>query len=1504
MLKVTALGSNTQSASGAASGVADYLLGKADDAERAAAQLLSPVSGTTQQGRYYADSIEGPGHWLGHGAARLSLRGVVEREAFERVLEGRDPATGARLLSARGSAGRTALKVGAHTRIGASGEVLYGMEDAASALGLRPEDISALIDAGRTAAGRVGGNEYLDAVEVDGDAYVTDAELVRWESAQRELATAERVRADGRPDDTMNLEDAARRIGVTPEYLRRVATWTVEHRAEIDEALEQGGLPQRQWLDTVAGAEPAPEPFKPPFELDGPAFTAAEAARHLGLAHSRNVYPLIHAGAVPATAVAIERRDGTTGTRWMVGRADLAAAMAERHGPAQQRNGGSKRRFVTREALAQFLERRKPPAVRVGFDLTFTVQKSVSVLGLLTDGDHQDTVVEAFDAANAVAIDWLEHNAAYTRRNGQRIPTEGLVVGSFLHGTSRAMDPFLHRHNVVANAAIDRNGHQKTLDGTALYRQAHAADAIATAELRYRLSKELGVEWVRSPPSTWEVDGIGEAVIAEFSTRRHEITEALAELSDAPDARQRDLAAVRSRSDKTPATRDELIEGWRRRAARHGLDAAGLEACLGRTVRLHDRLDDTTQADLWAWLEGDQGVTAEHSTFTRRDVIIAIADYPGRDGRGVLMPAGEIVRQADTWLASAEVATVVAEGTARRTDRITRADGRTMRTNHGDVTYTTVSALQRQQELLALANAPAEGRGQVPTATLDAALAAAPTLTNEQAEMVRAFTRSGRPVQAGVGLAGAGKTFTMRVAAHAWADAGYRVLGACLAGQAAQVLTAETGIEAETIAMLLTRWRTTGENPCDTRTVLIIDEAATVDDRSFLALLTMADQAGATVRCIGDPYQHESVAAGGAFRVMCEAPDTPALTVTRRITHDGDRAAGELLREGRPREALAVLADHGHLFESRTEADAYRLALALWWQDRNDGITAPLVERTNSVREQLNRGARLLRQRAGEVATDREIVAANGRAFSIGDEVVARVADRSLHGERRSDYVANGSPGVVVDIDSDRREIVVDFAERGIHRLGPSFYDPNPRGPDRTVTAGLDLRYAITSHGVQGATFERIVSVLRSGATLAEAYVNITRGRDANRVVAVARTEDPDHESFLPTIDDDRTARDQIAGSIDRDEPDEMALSIDPIAAQVAALRASYTLPELQAQLDQHDDPPAALHRAVNELRAAVGRTAIANPDPKLTAAFGPRPDVPWLRDQWESTIRDIAAYRAARPGPPAAGPWSWALDAPTSLAAAAERSEVLDAIAATVWTLTARRLADQAVAPDHETTTPLRDQPTHTVEEREPPATPADVAASTRAAEHTARAVRDAARRLEQTQTRQRPGLRRDRSAVADARIALEQAEAAHRAARALRERTIAREQEARLDAGRAHAGLPSGPAAQARAETVRNRTLTDPPSWLRSTALAAAAAGAGTALASEHFARWAGDVAIYADMHPNPDPTDEHPLALPAPPGPLATERQRLRDSAPVPLAPAHRPPQAAPRPQVTPR
>ncbi len=99
--------------------------------------------------QYYADSGEEPGRWLGTAAAHSGLVGSVERQDFARVLAGRDPHTGERLITAQGSAGRRAkLGVGNHTADGPNGERWYDESDAAAALGVTKTELSRMLDVG------------------------------------------------------------------------------------------------------------------------------------------------------------------------------------------------------------------------------------------------------------------------------------------------------------------------------------------------------------------------------------------------------------------------------------------------------------------------------------------------------------------------------------------------------------------------------------------------------------------------------------------------------------------------------------------------------------------------------------------------------------------------------------------------------------------------------------------------------------------------------------------------------------------------------------------------------------------------------------------------------------------------------------------------------------------------------------------------------------------------------------------------------------------------------------------------------------------------------------------------------------------------------------------------------------------------------------------------------------------------------------------------------------
>lgn len=93
---------------------------------------------------------------------------------------------------------------------------------------------------------------------------------------------------------------------------------------------------------------------------------------------------------------------------------------------------------------------------RPGWDLTFSAPKSVSVMAEVA-GDRR--LIEAHEAAVQRTLALAEQHLAATRirEDGEvrREVTQNLVIASFRHGTSRALDPQLHSHNVILNMTQD-----------------------------------------------------------------------------------------------------------------------------------------------------------------------------------------------------------------------------------------------------------------------------------------------------------------------------------------------------------------------------------------------------------------------------------------------------------------------------------------------------------------------------------------------------------------------------------------------------------------------------------------------------------------------------------------------------------------------------------------------------------------------------------------------------------------------------------------------------------------------------------------------------------------------------------------------------------------------------------------------------------------------------------------------------------------------------------------
>ncbi|MEJ7584211.1 MAG: MobF family relaxase [Acidimicrobiales bacterium] len=205
---------------------------------------------------------------------------------------------------------------------------------------------------------------------------------------------------------------------------------------------------------------------------------------------------------------------GLAGT---VGGEDLRALLDGRHPESGDRLG---RRFGD-------------SSVR-GFDATFSAPKSVSVLWALTpDPWVRAEVLAAHDAAVGAALGWFERHGAVTRRGRDgvlQVDALGVTAALFRQHTSRAVDPQLHTHAVIASKVQDETGKWLALDARFLKCQQRSIGAVYDSALRAELTGRFGVTWRERTPRVFDLTCVPTEVCEAFSKRSAQVEVKLAEL--------------------------------------------------------------------------------------------------------------------------------------------------------------------------------------------------------------------------------------------------------------------------------------------------------------------------------------------------------------------------------------------------------------------------------------------------------------------------------------------------------------------------------------------------------------------------------------------------------------------------------------------------------------------------------------------------------------------------------------------------------------------------------------------------------------------------------------------------------------------------------------------------------------------------------------------------------------------------------------------------------------
>jgi Ti-type conjugative transfer relaxase TraA len=757
------------------------------------------------------------------------------------------------------------------------------------------------------------------------------------------------------------------------------------------------------------------------------------------------------------------------------------------------------------------LRRAPGPDATTGFDLTFSAPKSVSVLYAVGDEALSRAVREGHDAAARAVLGHLERDACRARRGPagiKRVAGDGFVAALFRHRTSRAGDPQLHTHAVIANTTR-AGGRWSTLDSRALYREAQTAGYLYQAALRAELTGRLGVEWGPVSRGSADIVGVPEAVVREFSRRRVEIVRRMEERGESSRAAAQIAALDTRRRKDYDVPVDRLRADWRARAAEHGFDAAALGRVLGAARPERAARELATAA---GEATGREAICREHSTFDRR----AALRWWAQAHRHGATP--DVIRQmADGWLSSPAV---VALSDPDR-ERAGQPDS--------ELSYSTPEMLAIEQRLVDQALARrAEGTGVVARDHIDRALAERPTITAEQSAVVRSLASSGDGVEIVRAAAGTGKTFALDAARTAWEAQGMRVYGCALSARAAAELRDQTGIDATTIARLRRDLQRGYGLPAGG--VLIVDEAGMVGTRQLAEVSEHAAEHRTKLVLVGDDRQLPELHAGGALSGLADRLGARELQEVRRQRSGWDREALSALRDGDIDAWADAYRSRGRIV-ARPNAGQLRDQLVRdWWQAaRRGGVEGALMlaHRRADVRD-LNDRARALMHAAGRLGD--EEIAVGDRRFAVGDRVLATRNDRRLR-------VANGQRCTVEQLDAEQRALTVTL-DSGSSVLVDAGYLEHGH---------LDHGYAATVHTAQGATVDAAF-VLGSDDLYREwGYTALTRHRDEARFYVVAATSDRP----LPGLEPER---DRLAERLSRTFGQSRAKSLaidlaDPAAA-------------------------------------------------------------------------------------------------------------------------------------------------------------------------------------------------------------------------------------------------------------------------------------------------------------------------------------------------------------------
>jgi len=508
---------------------------------------------------------------------------------------------------------------------------------------------------------------------------------------------------------------------------------------------------------------------------------------------------------------------------------EAAEAFRRRH----QREGSS-------TEVANYRLSMKPLPNRVAlFDFQCSAQKSVSIMAVLA-GDER--LREAHEKAARRGFAELEQFASRRKNTLFRQDSEvtgNLCAAAFTHDASRALDPQLHTHFVVANATCASSRRWYALNERFMFKAIRYAGKVYQNELA-REVKALGydIREVRNPKGQvtgFEIEGVSDELCQRFAKRRAEI--------------EREMTAFTSRHGREPTTAEIAS------ITRQTRDVKLAEIT---TPQVHAKQRSELSAAEWEHLQAVKARALSNAGARGRtwgqevDGLQASVDHLFE--RQSVAPAHAILSEALNQHLGAIDLETLKQALADGTGEIVRLEPEQALLTE----CTTKHGLELERWSVAFVDATKERCLPLnPTFEPDGAL------SHEQRTTVRAILATRDQVFSLRGIAGAGKTTTLKEVQRGLA--GRVVYYVAPTASAAKVLQGEGFRNATTVEDFL---QNVSRREALHHAVVICDEAGLKSNRQGAQLLHLAQRNNLRVLFVGDVRQHVSVEAGDFLRVL------------------------------------------------------------------------------------------------------------------------------------------------------------------------------------------------------------------------------------------------------------------------------------------------------------------------------------------------------------------------------------------------------------------------------------------------------------------------------------------------------------------------------------------------------------------------------------------------------------------------------------------------------------